>query len=284
MISQIQETVVETSEYAERLHLANRTCRNLNFTQELSQISFSPEIFSSLIVNEKYRFILCDVPKIASTTLKRGLLGLNDNLDEKYITNLTGPQVQLISSFVTLDHFTKEEIQKRIDSYYKFMFIREPLERLLSAYNHKFASPENTYFPKIFGRQIIRDHRKNASQESILRGDDVTLDEFIDYLLATESRGDILNPHWCHYYRLCHPCMIKYNFIGKYNNFMNDVDNVLEILHLKNRVKIQNLAKKTTRSVYQHMYANISSDKIHQLWQMYRVDYDMFGYPYPDLS
>ena len=274
-----------TNDNTDRLDLIDKTCKNDKFSQELSQMSFSPELFSNIVVNDQNKFLLCNVPKIGSSSLKHGLLVVSSNLEDLNLNNLTGRHSRVgPPSFVSLDHFTKDEIEKRLNTYYKFMFAREPLERLLSAYNSKFASPKNTYFPIIYGRKIIRDHRKNASQESRLWGHDVTLDEFIDYLLASESRGDILDGHWCHYYRLCHPCLIKYNFIGRFEHFMSDADKVLNTLHLENIVRMPNITGQTTRSVYQQMYSNISSEKIHQLWQMYRVDFEMFGYPYPQFS
>lgn len=40
--------------------------------------------------------------------------------------------------FRRLDNYTSEEIRYRLDNFMKFMFVRHPFERLLSAYRNKF--------------------------------------------------------------------------------------------------------------------------------------------------
>ncbi|KAJ7392622.1 sulfotransferase 13 [Desmophyllum pertusum] len=88
----------------------------------------SNETLGHLYVFEKYKLIFCLVPKVASrqwiSVLGRYRLRLNNS---PY-----GP---------TVKQFPPEQAQKMLRTFYKFMFVREPFERLLSAYKDKFVHP-----------------------------------------------------------------------------------------------------------------------------------------------
>lgn len=82
-----------------------------------------------------------------------------------------------------LFRFTLAEIQYRLQTYFKFIFVRDPLDRLLSAYVDKFQYGDNPLFTWKFGRHIIAKYRLNASNESLTRGHDVRHDEFVKYVI-----------------------------------------------------------------------------------------------------
>ena len=67
-----------------------------------------------------------------------------------------------------------------------------------------------------------------------------------------------------------------------------DVDFVLDEIGVSDIIsfpkgKANNGKGKTTRVISSY-YNDISSELIHQLWELYSVDYSMFGYPYPDVK
>ena len=260
--------------------LVNQTCTNMDICQE----TFSPDMLKSIIVNDKYKFLFCSVPKVGSTSWKRVIRALNEGLNGTTMNEIPGAQVHNMTFYVTLNTLSKDEIQHRLKNYFKFMFVREPLERLVSAYKNKFTLRYNTYFQERFGRKIIKNHRKNPSKESLLRGHDVTFSEFVQYLLTSYENGDLLNAHWQHYYKLCHPCLIKYDFIGKYETFMEDAELILKLLNVNNLIRMPTRTTLTNTNVVQQTYRNITSEQIHKLWQMYSVDFAMFGYPYQDID
>jgi len=69
------------------------------------------------------------------------------------------------------------------------MFVREPLERLRSAYVDKFLSGDNSLFNTVYGRTIIAKYRYNATNSSLQRGHDVRHDEFVKYII--DPRCDV---------------------------------------------------------------------------------------------
>ena len=206
--------------------------------------------------------------------------------------NATGPE-QLKSHLVhgdyqkhylrNLANYTMPEISHRINNYYKFMFVREPLERLLSAYRNKFTEKYSDYFQIRFGRKIVKRYRTNPTNRSLAKGHDVTFNEFVKYL--TDPRITNFNAHWQHYYKLCLPCQLQYDFIGKYEHLKEDVDKVLYHLGLENAIHFPQTRhhSKTTGSVVKAFFRNITSQEVHDLWKLYSVDYRMFGYRYPSV-
>lgn len=69
------------------------------------------------------------------------------------------------------------------------------------------------------GRTIVQLLRPNASNSSLEMGNDVSFEEFVEYLtLPLTTTTDIpytVNEHWESIVQLCHPCYVKYSIIGK---------------------------------------------------------------------
>ena len=182
--------------------------------------------------------------------------------------------------------YTPDEIEYRLRHYFKVMFVRHPFERLLSAYINKFGTRYNAYFSERFGRTIVRRYRKNPSAQSLERGDDVTFNEFILYILdPLTTQSESFNGHWQLYNELCIPCVVKYSYVGKYETLSQDAENVLRKLNASH-IHFPDFASsgRKTADRVQGFFANISSNDLHRLWKLYEVDFEMFGYTYPNIS
>lgn len=182
-----------------------------------------------------------------------------------------------------LDQYNATDICNYLTKSYKFMFVREPFERLLSAYKDKFVytRPVDRHLLEIYGRKIIRDFRPNATQQALRTGRDVTFPEFIEYILK-EGIHEGLNWHWNTYDDQCRPCSVKYNFIGRFEYLPHNANYVLKKAGVYNLLKFpseNNYSRR--RDELLKYYSQIPLGWIVQLRRVYHSDFEMFGYPFP---
>jgi len=108
------------------------TCRRFPFLGD--QQNF---IKYNLWINDKHKYIFCSTPKVASSSWKVLLL----RLDGKYYDiRKFRPRLWVTAGRKLLSpagRYKPLDLQQRLEKYYKFMFVREPLERLVSAYKDK---------------------------------------------------------------------------------------------------------------------------------------------------
>ena len=184
------------------------------------------------------------------------------------------------TSFTFLQDFPSSDIKQKLNEYYKFMFVREPLVRLLSAYKDKFLL-NNWAFHNSYGEQIVKNARKNASAHP--KGDDVSLKEFLQYV--AESRVQDLNEHWMPFYELCQPCAVSYDFVGSFENLESDANQVLKELNVNEQVTFPKQQKyyKAGGNGYVEgkKLTDVSPDMMKNALRKYDLDYKLFSYQIP---
>ena len=277
---------------ARRLSRIKKVCHRSHAFRSPQELELVPSRFFHLYVNDDHKFIYCEVPKVACTNWKRILLILTGkmNTTDPLALPADGVHDSLQNTYLKkLSSYSPKEIRHRLDNYYKFVFVRNPLERILSAYKNKFTLTYNTYFHMHYGRKIIKRFRKNPSAKSLETGSDVTFPEFIRYLLdPATTKKDLFNAHWRQYYQLCLPCLVNYDFIGKFDTLDADISSVLSHLHVDHMIRFPkrpySAKRPRTADILRASFTNISSEDIHKLWELYSVDFAMFGYEYPDLE
>ena len=168
-----------------------------------------------------------------------------------------------------------KEARRKLTSYYTFFIVRDPIDRLVSAFRNKFHSNyrgSDVHF-KPYARAILRQNRRHISREALARLDDMRFSEFIKYLL---SRPPHFNSHWEMYHKLCQPCAIKYDFIGKYETMSQDVSYVLE------RIGVNiSFPQRYQHSTFPKMYlTGTSRADLRKIRELYAMDYELFGYKF----
>jgi len=169
------------------------------------------------------------------------------------------------------------------------MFVRHPLERLVSTYRDKFTKTAY-YYPQRFGRKIIRAVRgvNASSEQSLKRGHDVKFREMVQYLLDPPPNtrySDLLlsDNHWRQQHRLCHPCYVHYDFIGHYETLHDDAQAVLQALGVADRVSFpstdpNNRWKTKTSDVSAKLLSELSRGELGRVKELYAFDLELFGY------
>ncbi|KAJ7398567.1 Carbohydrate sulfotransferase 14 [Pitangus sulphuratus] len=229
-----------------------------------------------LLVSDKYRFLYCYVPKVACSNWKRILKVLDGALESVDVQG----KMDHKSDLVFLGDMKPEEISYRLKHYYKFLFVRNPMERLLSAYRNKFG--EIKEYQQKYGVEIVRRYRKNGRNSA---GDDVTFSEFLQYLLDEDVER--MNEHWMPIYNLCQPCAVRYDFIGSYERLRDDADHVLERIQAPSFIRFperQAWYKPVTAQTLHYYLCNTPRRLIKELLPKYILDFSLFAYPLPNMT
>ncbi|KAL2100791.1 hypothetical protein ACEWY4_002552 [Coilia grayii] len=253
-----------------------------------------------LIVDDRHGIIYCYVPKVACTNWKRIMIVLSESLlvdGVPYQDPLDVPIEQIHNSSL---HFSFNKFWKRygkfsrhlmkikLKKYTKFLFVRDPFVRLISAYRNKFEE-ENQEFYKGFARVMLKRYRNYSDPpasvvDAFAAGIRPTFSNFIQYLLDPRTEKEApYNEHWRQMYRLCHPCQINYDFVGKLETLDEDAEQLLRILRVDNVVQFpRSHRNRTTSSWEQDWFANIPYELRSQLYKLYEADFRLFGYAKPE--
>lgn len=282
---QIERNLKVTQKFQDEFEI-NRTAQNKKSEKLVREYCsrYGPELekeknsdFSNLIVVEEYKLVYCSVPKVACTVWKRllaRLQGIN-------VTN--GVHKNTRGKLTILSNYDKNNQERILNSYTKFMFVREPFERLLSAYrdcfhgSYKTTSPYWKNYHK-FVKDVLT--RCNGCNNDTLRGD-VTFEQFATFLVLQWRKGALFQEHWREQYNLCNPCQIQFDFIGHYETLAEDALFILRNTNLENKVEFPHWNPTDTKSLIQEYYSTLSFLRIKQLQTIYQKDAQLFGYSHP---
>lgn len=262
--------------YAERQKNLHVGCRKYYNASEILKVKRVK--LDHILIDENRKVLFCYVPKVACTNWKRIfmlLTGKASNISQ--VLQIPSYKVHARNLFTSLQNYSIAEVDQILRDYTKFIFVRNPFERLLSAYHNKLEQhyDSSKYFQARFGKYIIKKFRKNPTNTSLEKGDDVTFSEFVDYLTSSDS--STYNEHWQTVTNLCHPCFINYDLIGKYETLISDSSFVLDYLKLNFSFPVLEKPSRTASSLKKYFNV-ISKDLIYKLYRIYEMDFTLFGY------
>ncbi|XP_012729357.2 carbohydrate sulfotransferase 12 isoform X1 [Fundulus heteroclitus] len=270
-------------------------------TRAFEQIPFRE--LDHLIVDDTHQIIYCYVPKVACTNWKRIMVVLSQSL----ISPVTGkpytdPQsvpadlVHNSSLHLTFAKFwrhygslSRHLMALKLQHYTKFLFVRDPFVRLISAFRNKLGRPNEDFYRQ-FGSVMLRRYG-NASgsvaetaAEAFAAGIKPTFRQFVTYLLDPETeRESIFNEHWRQVYRLCHPCQVKYDFIGRLETLESDSEQLLKLLKVDHLLQFPSGPRNRTAASWEtDWFAEIPITERRELYKLYKPDFELFGYATPD--
>ena len=225
--------------------------------------------------------MFCNIPKVACSNWKRVMTVLSGDgpTSVDSITKINH------KNFVFLSDLPPLGIERRLQSYYKFIFVREPLERLVSAYKDKFMR-DNDYFRKRWGLKIVKRFRKRSKpQTNKENGDKPTLIEFFNYVIRAKPAK--MDPHWMPFVDACQPCAISYDFIGSFDNLQQDADRVLRNVHAPDNVQFPRrqtyyTTMDNTNSSFDSLISQVPKQILRKVVNKYIKDYELFSIPKPE--
>ncbi|KAH0617759.1 hypothetical protein JD844_016321 [Phrynosoma platyrhinos] len=238
---------------------------------------------SRIYVEEQHKLLYCEVPKAGCSNWKRVLMVLSGLA--KSAANISHDAVHYGKHLKKLDSYDLKGIHMRLKTYTKVIFVRDPMERLVSAFRDKFEHP-NSYYHPVFGKAIIKKYRLNADRDALKTGSGVRFKEFIQYLLDSH-RPVGMDTHWEQINKLCYPCVIGYDFIGKFETLEEDANYFLRLIGAPEELAFPNFKdrhstdKRTNSEVVRKYLEEIPESERQQTYDLYYLDYLMFNYTVP---
>ncbi|XP_055001503.1 carbohydrate sulfotransferase 8 [Sorex araneus] len=269
----------------ERKRLMREACARYRGRSSLRAVT--PRHVSRIFVEDQHRVLYCEVPKAGCSNWKRVLMVLAGLASST--ADIQHDTVHYGGALRRLDTFSRHGILHRLSTYTKMLFVREPFERLVSAFRDKFEHP-NSYYHPVFGKAILARYRANASREALRTGEGVRFPEFMQYLLDVHQPVG-MDIHWDHVGRLCSPCLIDYDFVGKFESMEDDANFFLRLIHAPPNLTFPRFKDRhsqearTTAPIARRYFAQLSAVQRQHAYDFYYMDYLMFNYskPFDDL-
>ena len=229
----------------------------------------------------------CQTPKVGSTNFLNIFGKLDDIIDESWgaqIHNVKLPQLSFLG---------KDEQQKVLQEYTKFMVIREPLERLFSTYRDKIM-PFESRFPPLFvnlTKDILFFYR---SEESDFNEKYPSLEEFTTFVTDNSKKKAKKikvhyseKRHWQPQVDICYPCNIDYDYVLSMDDVNLEADYLFRKVDIPASIKYpKHRSNAVTHDLYslrrnyfaREYFANISSSLLKAILRYYDKDYKIFEY------
>ncbi|XP_071966029.1 carbohydrate sulfotransferase 11-like [Antedon mediterranea] len=254
---------------------------------ELKNAPVSTTTEKHMFVNHNIRGIYCFIPKVACSNWKRVMMVLNGY--PKEIEDITGPEAHELNGLPLLSSLSNAKKAHVLANYTKFMIVREPFLRILSAFKNKFEMNfdrrTNTIFQR-FAKKIMRKYRQKASRSDLSTGRGLKFNEFVSYL-TDPAQITKFEAHWQEMYKLCSPCKVNYDYIVKLETIKDDSDFILKSFKVSHLAKfppadVQKGKPTNSSGKYDTSYRKLSPELINKLWDVYKTDFDLFNYSKPE--
>ncbi|WP_027178983.1 sulfotransferase family protein [Maridesulfovibrio bastinii] len=157
------------------------------------------------------------------------------------------------------------ELDKIINdnSYFKFTIVRNPYQRLVSAWKNRVRDKSCL----VHNIGYYRDFRT------------FSFPKFVNYIYKNKFNYSNLDQHWRPQHICIYSPVIEYDFIGHLENFNNDFKFILDkIGGSKNSYeKVNQRVNSTDKSDLRSFYTKELQDKVYDIYQK---DFEMFNYGY----
>lgn len=178
-----------------------------------------------------------------------------------------------------------------LDTYWKFTFVRNPLERLVSAFRNKLSGPLRTRSHEIqfehIKQGILKKYDKSKFDVWLRRKDNsnvtITFTMFIKWVVSKPNKQ--LNDHFRPIYLLTKPCTVKYNFYGNFRDMTSDMHLIMEKLSIPKELYRDHgyyESSQNTTTLLMQYYSALSMDLKRALFQDFKTELDFYYHLFPD--
>lgn len=213
-------------------------------------------------ISTVHKYMYMSVPKIACTTLKRVVLAhegfplVDDHLAEA---------VHYMGDDLKMWNFTHEQLREiLLGDWYRWCFVRNPYDRLLSAWKSKIRDDDIKF---LWLRGLI--FKQNGGRV-------ITFRDFVEFICTTDDHRTITEAHIIDQSELLVPEWIQYTKIGRFENFADDVVEILDHIGAENLHNIGLM--KTNYTNYIPLSTIYTQDLADMVYEQSKAAFAAFGY------
>jgi len=223
----------------------------------------------------------CKVPKAGSSTWTFNFL------------KLAGVDPKSHQHKELRNHYPRQSSNAILKDTFRFMVVRHPFERILSAYRDKLEDlsrdieAREGYYYTMYGKHIVAEYR-DKSDKNLTAKIEPTWREFVTYILNTPVTK--FDEHWTPIWMLCTPCIIRYDAISKMETFSEDTQYVLQQAGLEDVLSVEWKHRTGTggdSDTIVDYYSQLTQSEVAALFKKYQLDFELYGYdpePYFDIA
>ncbi|XP_025021173.1 carbohydrate sulfotransferase 9-like [Python bivittatus] len=206
------------------------------------------QALSSIAVNNKLNFLYCKIP---ATGVEEWEQLLELILEKENVTlQVPVPYHQDFGNEKALSEYKLTSMETLLKTYTKVIFIRDPFQRLISAYMHGLA-------------------------------DNLTFKEFIHYILYSGSKN--ASVEWTPLVKLCRPCLVQYDYIIMYGFLGNEVHYLMLRTGFPDNIQMPEFMDSKLQWTYnwleEQMFSELSLVQKKRLCHFFRFDFAAFAFP-----
>ncbi|CAH1801362.1 unnamed protein product, partial [Owenia fusiformis] len=228
----------------------------------------------SVMVGKHFPFVYCNIQKVGSSTFKRILYSLEKNISNPY--KMRAIEAHLhggVRTYIVKQNNIDAKMLNKIENYTKVVIVRDPINRLISAYWDKMYSINPSFWcRRNIAGMIFNLYRRgkvstddtstvnsfNESGDTSTNNDtsvpncicDISFKEFIGYIIQQDNKHINLNKHWRPLYKNCNPCKdMKYDVIAHLETFNEDTNFFLKKISGTNQQHDEHDSDVITREV-----------------------------------
>ncbi|XP_046393315.1 carbohydrate sulfotransferase 11-like isoform X2 [Ischnura elegans] len=299
------------AELARRRSRVWQTCKANGLVTEDGNSLGEPNAWE-FFVDDNHHLVWCNVFKAASSSwmYNFNLLG---GYKEHYLRRSRKTPLSLARS--RFPRPSVEQLRAALPHSLSFLIVRDPFERLLSAYRNKIEGFRHKFYRKMAKDIISRFRLRNpqmtpAMQRGPAFEKSPTFSEFVSWVIASAKEGAGgsqggsqgiagFDEHWAPYFRFCTPCAVNFTVVAKMETLTRDELYIIERAGIagdlglgdnksewedewrrrgKPREAVNAAIGGKTEDVLPRYFKTLTRRQLDDLYDIYRVDFQMFGY------
>lgn len=162
-------------------------------------------------------------------------------------------------------NLSREGAIYRLENYYKFSVLRNPMERLLSAYRNKLEKPLNYALVKKFPDRLkafilVNQNRSSLLEWLALKNTSINIHpSFSDTLdFMTKFSLKTYNEHFLPVLKLCHPCALNYDLFLNVKSMNYDIFALMEYMGIPLQYFPSGFKSSITSDIFDEYYQQVS--------------------------